>query len=174
LDSVHLYEAVDIANPSGLNDAPDLDVTDPRSKERLIKENVSLFEVFKIASAYDDICFEWVHNYPVIFDLAYPYLMEQLKSKPLNTAVVHTFLKILSERPDTFIARKMGKDKAQEISAEAKASLDLGGLQTAKGKKSLQQLDKKLRLSQNKCNPGTTADLTAAALALCTLSGYRP
>jgi len=174
LDSVHLYEAVDIANPSGLNDAPDLDVTDPRSKERLIKENVSLYEVFKIASAYDDICFEWVHNYPVIFDLAYPYLMEQLKSKPLNTAVVHTFLKILSERPDTFIARKMGKDKAQEISAEAKASLDLGGLQTAKGKKSLQQLDKKLRLSQNKCNPGTTADLTAAALALCTLSGYRP
>lgn len=174
LDSVGLYEAVNIANPSGLNDAPDLDVTDPRSKERLIKENDSLYEVFKIASAYDDICEEWVHNYPITFDLAYPYLMEQLKSKPLNTAVVHTFLKILSECPDTFIARKMGKDKAQEISAEAKASLDLGGLQTAKGKKSLQQLDKKLRLSQNKCNPGTTADLTAAALALCTLSGYRP
>ena len=174
LDSVHLYEAVDIASPSGLNDAPDLDVTDPRSKERLIKENVSLYEVFKIASGYDDICSEWVHNYPVTFDLAYPYLMELLKSKPLSTAVVHTFLKILSERPDTFIVRKMGKDKAQEISTEAKASLDLGGLQTAKGKKSLKQFDKKLRLSQNKCNPGTTADLTAAALALCTLSGYRP
>ena len=26
-DSVHLYEAVNIANPSGLNEAPDLDVT---------------------------------------------------------------------------------------------------------------------------------------------------
>ena len=50
-DSVHLYEAVDIANPSGLGDAPDLDVTDPASKERLLKENVGLFEVFKIASA---------------------------------------------------------------------------------------------------------------------------
>jgi len=174
LDSVHLYEAVDIANPSGLNDAPDLDVTDPRSKERLIKENVSLFEVFKIASAYDDICFEWVHNYPVIFDLAYPYLMEQLKSKPLSTVVVHTFLKILSERPDTFIARKVGKEKAQEVSLDAKAVLELGGLETAKGKKSLRQFDKKLRLTKNKCNPGTTADLTAAALALCTLSGYRP
>ena len=174
LDSVHLYEAVDIANPSGLNDAPDLDVTDPRSKERLIKENVTLFEVFKIASAYDDICAEWVNNYPVTFDLAYPYLMEQLKSKPLNMAVVHTFLKILSERPDTFIARKVGKEKAQEISSDAKAVLELGGLETEKGKKSLKAFDKKLRLSQNKCNPGTTADLTAAALALCTLSGYRP
>jgi triphosphoribosyl-dephospho-CoA synthase len=174
LDSVHLYEAVAIANPSGLNDAPDLDVTDPRSKERLIKENVTLFEVFKIASGYDDICAEWVHNYPVTFDLAYPYLMDQLNSKPLNTAVVHTFLKILSQRPDTFIARKVGKEKAQEVSEDAKAVLELGGLETAKGKKSLTAFDKKLRLSQNKCNPGTTADLTAAALALCTLSGYRP
>jgi triphosphoribosyl-dephospho-CoA synthase len=173
-DSVHLYEAVAAASPSGLGDAPDLDVTDPASKERLLKENVSLFEVFKIASGYDDICYEWVHNYPITFELAYPYLMAQLKSKPLNTAVVHTFLKILSERPDTFIARKVGKEKAQEVSAEAKAVLELGGLETAKGKKSIAEFDKKLRIKSNTANPGTTADLTAAALALCTLNGYRP
>lgn len=173
-DSVHLYEAVDIASPSGLGDAPDLDVTDPASKERLLKGNVSLFEVFKIASGYDDICYEWVHNYPVTFDLAYPYLMKQLESKPLNTAVVHTFLKILSEHPDTFIARKVGKEKAREVSSDAMAVLEIGGLETTKGKVSLKQFDKKLRSSGNSCNPGTTADLTAAALALCTLSGYRP
>ena len=134
-DSVHLYEAVDIASPSGLGDAPDLDVTDPASKERLLKENVTLFEVFKIASAYDDICYEWVNNYPLTFDLAYPYLKKQLETKPLNTAVVHTFLKILSERPDTFIARKVSKEKALEVSSEAKTVLELGGLETAKGKK---------------------------------------
>lgn len=173
-DSVHLYEAVDIAGPSGLNEAPDLDVTDPRSKERLIRENVTLFEVFKIASTYDDICAEWVNNYPVTFDLAYPYLMEQLKTKLFNTAVVHTFLKILSERPDTFIARKVGKEKAGLVSSDAKTVLELGGLETEKGRKNLQQFDKKLRSSQNKLNPGTTADLTSAALALCVLSGYRP
>jgi triphosphoribosyl-dephospho-CoA synthase len=174
LDSVDLYEAVGVANPSGLNNAPDFDVTDPRSKERLIKENVTLFEVFKIASAYDDICSEWVNNYPVTFDLAYPYLMDQLRSKPLNTAVVHTFLKVLSERPDTFISRKVGKEKAEAVSSDAKLVLELGGLETKKGQKELKQFDGKLRLSRNKCNPGTTADLTAAALALCTLSGYRP
>jgi triphosphoribosyl-dephospho-CoA synthase len=174
LDSVHLYEAVDIANPSGLNEAPDLDISDPRSKERLMKENITLFEVFKIASSYDDVCFEWVHNYHLTFDLAYPYLIEQLESKPLNTAVVHAFLKILSERPDTFIARKVGKEKAVEVSSDARAVLELGGLETDAGKKRLKQFDEKLRLSQNKCNPGTAADLTATALALCTLSGYRP
>ncbi len=173
-DSVHLYEAVDIACPSGLGDAPELDVTDPHSKERLLKENVGLFEVFKIAAGYDDICYEWVNNYPVTFDLAYPYLMEQLKSKPFNDAVVNTFLRILSERPDTFIARKAGKEKALEVSADAKAVLELGGIETPKGKMHLKELDRKLRIKGNSCNPGTTADLTAATLALCTLSDYRP
>ncbi len=173
-DSVHLYEAVGIANPSGLNKAPDLDVTDPQSKERLIKENATLFEVFRLASAYDDICAEWVNNYPITFDLAYPFLKNHVKNRPVNTAVVQTFLKILSERPDTFIARKVGKEKAKEVSAEAQVVLELGGLETAEGRKSLKLLDLKLRESQNKCNPGTTADLTAAALALFTLCGYRP
>lgn len=174
LDAVALYEAVDIANPSGLGDAPDLDVTNPDSKVQLIKNNVTLLDVFKIAAGYDDICYEWVNNYPITFDIAYPYLKKQLETHPITTAVVHTFLKILSERPDTFIARKVGKERALEVTADAKAILELGGLDTQKGKQALLQFDKKLRVSGNKCNPGTTADLTATTLALATLSGYRP
>ena len=173
-DAVHLYEAIDIAKPSGLNEAPDLDVTDPASKARLIEENVSLFEVFKLAAGYDDICSEWVHNYPITFDLAYPYLMAQLERGDLDRAVIHTFLKILSEHPDTFIARKAGVEKAREVSSEAKKILELGGLETSEGRKSIVEFDRTLRESGNLLNPGTTADLTAAALALCTLSGYRP
>ena len=173
-DAVHLYEAIDAAKPSGLGDAPELDVTDPASKARLLQENVSLFEVFKLAANYDDICSEWVRNYTITFDLAYPYLSAQLERGDLNTAVVHTFLKILSEHPDTFIARKAGVETAQVVSLEAKGVLELGGLKTEEGRKSVRDLDGRLRKSGNLLNPGTTADLTAAALALCTLSGYRP
>ena len=173
-DAVSLYEAIDVAKPSGLGDAPDLDVTNPASKKRLLENNVSLFEVFKLAAGYDDICSEWVRNYPITFDLAYPYLMAHLEGGSLNTAVVHTFLKILSEHPDTFIARKAGVEKAREVSLEAKKVLELGGLETAEGKAAIRELDRRLRASGNVLNPGTTADLTAAALALCTLSGYRP
>jgi len=173
-DAVRLYEAIDIAKPSGLGGAPDLDVTDPASKTRLLKENVSLYEVFKIAAGYDDICSEWVNNYPITFDLAYPYLTSQLKHGDLNSSVVHTFLKILSEHPDTFIARKVGVEKARAVSLDAKKVLKLGGLETAEGRESIIELDKWLRASGNLLNPGTTADLTAAALALCTLGGYRP
>jgi triphosphoribosyl-dephospho-CoA synthase len=173
-DAVHLYEAIDIAKPGGLGGAPDLDVNDPASKERILKENVSLYEVFKIAAGYDDVCSEWVNNYPITFNLAYPYLSEKLQSRDLNTAIVHTFLKVLSEHPDTFIARKVGLEKAREISLDAKKVLELGGVETSEGRKSLREFDRNLRESGNLLNPGTTADITAAALALCTLSGYRP
>jgi len=174
VDAVELYEAIDIACPSGLGGAPDLDVTKADSKKRLLEENVSLFEVFRLATDYDDICYEWVNNYPLTFDLAYPYLSEQLKNKSLSTAVVHTFLKILSVRPDTFIARKMGRSKAQEVSKEAQFILELGGLETSKGRERLCQFDQTLRNAGNACNPGTTADLTATTLALCVFGGYRP
>ena len=128
----------------------------------------------EIAVGYDDICSEWVNNYAITFDLAYPYLATQLERGDLNAAVVHTFLKILSDHPDTFIARKAGVEKAREVSLEAKNVLELGGLKTSEGKKSIIELDEHLRTSGNTLNPGTTADLTAAALALCTLGGYRP
>ena len=173
-DAVQLFEAIDIAKPGGLNEASDLDVNDPASKARILEENISLFEVFKIAASYDAICSEWVRNYPITFDLAYPYLTAQLERGDLNSAVVHTFLKILSENSDTFIVRKVGVEKARQVSSDAKMALELSGLETSEGRKSILKLDRKLRDSRNLLNPGTTADLTAAALALCTLCGYRP
>jgi triphosphoribosyl-dephospho-CoA synthase len=175
-DAVNLYDAIAIASPSGLNDAPDLDVNDANSKTRLVEEDVSLYQVFKIGAGYDDICYEWVNNFPIAFELAYPYLMEQLyeKKKCLNTAITHTFLKVLSERPDTFISRKVGLEKTLDVSKDAKNVLELGGLDTPKGRESILLFDRKLRECGNNYNPGTTADITAATLALGTLSGYRP
>jgi len=173
-DSVAVYEAIDIAKPSGLNGAPDLSVKAQDSKQRLIKENVTLHQVFKIASGYDDICSEWIKNFPITFDLAYPYLQNELKHKDLNSAIVNSFLKVLATHPDTFISRKVGEAKAQEVSNGAKEILELGGTESQKGKEALIAFDKKLRKAGNDYNPGTTADITAAALALTTLSGYRP
>jgi triphosphoribosyl-dephospho-CoA synthetase len=65
-------------------------------------------------------------------------------------------------------------EKTREISIDAKKILELGGVETSEGQRSIIEFDRKLRQSKNLFNPGTTADITAAALALCTLSGYRP
>jgi len=174
-DAVNVYEAIKIANPSGLGKAPELDINDPGSVSRIVKENISLYQVFKIASEYDRVCSEWVNNYPITFDVAYPHLMEQIReTKDLNAAIIHTFLKVLTEYPDTFIARKIGIEKAREVSSKAEEILKLGGLETSGGRESLREFDLELRRSSNLLNPGTTADIIAAALALSILNGYRP
>lgn len=174
-DAVKVFEAIKIANPSGLGKAPELDIDDPESVNRIVKKNISLYQVFRIASSYDNVCYEWVNDYPITFDVAYPCLMEQIRiTKDLNVAIIHTFLKALAEYPDTFIARKTGIEKTREVSSEAKEVLELGGLETSRGKQRLREFDLKLRKSGNLLNPGTTADIIAAALALTILGGYRP
>jgi len=174
-DAVAVYEAIKIANPSGLGKAPDLDVNNPDSINRIIKEKVSLYQVFQIASSYDMVCSEWVNNYHVTFDFAYPILMEEIeKNGNLTVAIIHTFLKVLAKHPDTFIARKVGIGKAREVSFMAEEVMKLGGLNTSMGKERLREFDSMLRKSDSLLNPGTTADIIAAALALKILSGFRP
>ncbi len=174
-DAVSIYEAIRIANPSGLGTAPKLDVNDPDSANIILTEKTSLLQVFKIAEKYDSICSEWVNNYPITFDVAYPSLTKQIKNKEdLDAAIIHTFLTVLAEYPDTFIARKVGFEKAREVSLKAKEVLKLGGFKTSSGIQSLSRFDMELRKSSNLLNPGTTADIVATALALCVLGGYRP
>jgi triphosphoribosyl-dephospho-CoA synthase len=174
-DAVAVYEAVGIAKPSGLGKAPDLDVNDPGSVKRIIEEGISLYQVFKIAASYDMVCSEWVNNYPVTFEYAYPLLGQNLKEDgELNMAIIHTFLAVLAKHPDTFIARKVGLKRACEVSAAAEEVLKSGGLRTAAGRERLREFDAMLRKESNLLNPGTTADIIAAALALAVLGGYRP
>lgn len=175
-DAVAVYDAINLANPNGLIDkAPSLDVDDPDSKRRIMKEDISLHDVFRISASYDSISREWVENYPLTFDTGYPYFARQLEETgSLNTAIVHTFLRILSTTPDTLVARKAGLAKAREISEKAREVLSLGGLTTPTGRNAISSLDAKLRTQANKLNPGTTADIITAVLAISILNGYRP
>ncbi len=174
-DAVNVYEAIKIANPSGLGTAPKLDVNDPRSMSQIRKEEISLYDTFVIASKYDTVCSEWVKNYPITFDVAYPYMMELIEDTgDLNVAIIHTFLKVLAEYPDTFIARKVGLEEARKVSSKAMEVLRWGGLKTSRGGKLIRQFDLELRKKGNHLNPGTTADIIAATIGLCTLRGYRP
>jgi triphosphoribosyl-dephospho-CoA synthase len=174
-DAVAVYDAIAAVNPGGLNKTIKLDVTDPNSKKEIIDKNITLLDTFKIAASYDSIASEWVNNYPITFDLGYPYFIKQLKEEEnINIATVHTFLKILSEVPDTFISRKVGQTIAESISAEAKEVIDEGGLTSPLGRNLLLKLDNRLRDSEHNLSPGTTADITEAVLALNNLNGYKP
>jgi len=174
-DAVNVYDAITLAQPGGLGKAPQLDVTDIKSKQKIMKEGISLFEVFKISASWDSISTEWISNYHITFDIGYPFFVRQLEAtKDVNVATVHTYLKVLSEVPDTLIIRKAGAKKAKQISVQAKRILEAGGLTTQKGRRSVSTLDQELHDPDHELNPGTTADITSAILAIAILNGYRP
>jgi len=174
-DAVNVYDAISVARPGGLGRVPRLDVTDAESKRKILKKGTSLYEVFKISSSWDSISAEWVNNYHITFDIGYPFFKLQLKqTNDINTAIVHTYLKILSEVPDTLVIRKAGLEKAKWASSQAKQILEAGGITTKKGRSMILELDRKLHDSDHKLNPGTTADITSASIAIAVLDGYRP
>jgi triphosphoribosyl-dephospho-CoA synthase len=174
-DAVNVYDAITLIRPGGLGKVPRLDVTDVKSRKKILEEGTTLFKVFEISSSWDSISAEWVDNFPVTFDLGYPFFKQQLKeTENINIATVHTFLKILSKVTDTLIIRKAGADKARWVSCQARKILEIGGLTTERGIKGLSDLDRKLHDQAHRLNPGTTADITSAILALAVLDGYRP
>jgi len=174
-DAVNVYRAISYASPGGMGKVPELDVNDANSIAKIRKQNLSLLDIFRISSRYDTISSEWVNNYSVTFDIGLPHLVRELHATgDVNTAVVDTYLRILSQIPDTLVARKLGIDRAKEISLRAKRVLKAGGMKSASGRKAVWRMDRTLQRSDHRCNPGTTADLTASALSVLLLSGYRP
>jgi triphosphoribosyl-dephospho-CoA synthase len=175
VDAVNAYRAISHASPAGMGKVPELDINDKDSLTRIRKQNISLFDIFRISSGYDTISSEWVRGFPVTFEIGLPFLVRELHATgDINTAVVDTYLTILSQVPDTLVARKLGIGRAREVSFMAKRVLKIGGMKTSRGRKEAEKMDKSLQRTDHRCNPGTTADLTASTLSILLLSGYRP
>ncbi len=191
VDAIDVYEAIKNVNPGGLGqlksvDAPDL--TEKGVEKKILDTGQTLFDMMKVSSQWDTISKEWVTGMEISFKIGYSAIKRIYnETGKINTTTVNTFLTLLSQFPDTFIARKVGVNvtqdipravaiglkKAEEISKKATAIIRMGGLKTAKGKKALVTFDRELRLD-HKLNPGTTADLTAASLFIAILCGLRP
>lgn len=156
-DARLVYEAIRLAAPGGLGDAPEQAVASEPAG--------SLREVMRLAAARDDVAHEYATGYGITFDLALPVLAQSRRAGlSWEDAVVQLYLTLLSRRADTLIARKAGRDSAERVSARAGDVLARGGVLTADGRAAIVRLDMDLRDSSNRLNPGTTADLTAAAL----------
>ena len=175
VDAVNAYRAISHASPGGMGKVPELDINDKDSLTRIRKQNISLLDIFRISSGYDTVSSEWVRGFPVTFEIGLPFLVRELHATgDINTAVVDTYLTILSQVPDTLVARKLGIGRAREVSLMAKRVLKVGGMKTSRGRKEAGRMDKSLQRIDHRYNPGTTADLTASTLSILLLSGYRP
>ncbi|MCU0620657.1 MAG: triphosphoribosyl-dephospho-CoA synthase [Gemmatimonadales bacterium] len=161
-DAAQAYEAIRLARPGGLGRAAVQDVE--------AAPTVSLREAMVLAASRDAIAAEWATDFALTFDTGAPALRAARRDGlAWDDAVVEAFLALLAEAPDSLIARKLGRAAAAEVSAEAAAALALGGIRTPLGRGAIATLDAALRSPDNRRNPGTSADLTAAALLVVIL-----
>jgi triphosphoribosyl-dephospho-CoA synthase len=192
IDAVEVYEAITmVSSPrelgrTGSGGSPDLH--DKKARMKILEQGISLFDVMKESSSYDTIAKELVTGMEISFKVGYEELTETFeRTSNINTATVHTFLRILSKVPDTFIARKIGLKKVSNVrkavkmgvptiiwmSEKAKEILNIGGLTTQEGASLLWEFDSKLQSLGKDYSPGTTADLTASSLMIALLSGLK-
>ena len=162
-DAVDFYRAFDLAG-ARVADVDEYSLRDAKAVERLRQKGKTLLDLMKISERHDLIAREWSTGYERSFRLA-ARLTELIEERGLNEGIVRAFLEALAEEPDSLIAAKFGANKAKEISSRAKVALEDKTLDAA------YRLDEEL-LSED-VNPGSTADLIAAALFISLLKGVR-
>ena len=133
---------------------------------------VTLREAMALAAERDAVAREYITRFALTFEVGAPALADA-RRRGLNwsDATVECFLALLAAVPDTHVARKLGRAEAERVSARARAVVAAGATATPEGRAELAAFDAELRDSRNMRNPGTTADLTCAALFVVILEG---
>ncbi|HEY0292693.1 MAG TPA: triphosphoribosyl-dephospho-CoA synthase [Hansschlegelia sp.] len=148
-DAAAAYRAIAAANPGGLGRTEQHDVAAPPS--------ITLREAMAEAADRDRIALQYVTDFEDVFAAATAYETRG----PGREAVEDVYLGLLSLFPDSHVARKFGSAVAETVRREAAAfseSLDF----REDRERALDAFD--LHLKAKSVNPGTTADLTVAAL----------
>ncbi|WP_287585131.1 triphosphoribosyl-dephospho-CoA synthase [Candidatus Borrarchaeum sp.] len=174
-DALDLYQAIATVSPGGMGKVDDeADVTDENTWNILKEREITLFRTMEISQEWDTISKEFVTALELSLGKGYPFFRQTyVSTKDVNITTVHTFLFLLSSKPDTLIQRKLGNEAAMQVSYKAKEVLEMGGLLTQKGTDALHHFDRSLRDSENRYNPGTTADLISVILMVNLMQGMK-
>jgi triphosphoribosyl-dephospho-CoA synthase len=163
-DARDVYAAIRLAQPGGLGRADEQDVA--------AEPTATLIEVMRLAADRDGIAREYATAFRMTFETGVPALTgARQDGLSWDDSVVETFLTLLVAAPDTHVIRRGGVELAEDVSRKAAAVLDAGGVRSETGRAALTGMDAALRGRRNRANPGTTADLTAAAIFVFLLVG---
>jgi len=165
-DAAEAYAAIRRARPGGLGAAASEDVA--------AAPTVTLRDAMALAADRDSVAREYITDFAATFEIGAPAL-RAARSSGLDwaDATVETYLRLLAAVPDTHIARKLGRAAAEAVSRRAREVEAAGGVRTPEGQLALLAFDAELRSPTNSHNPGTTADLTCAALFVVILEDSR-
>ena len=163
-DAAEVYAAIRLARPGGLGKEAREDVAGTPS--------VSLLEAMTLAAERDDVAREYATGYQTTFEIGAPALRAaRAEGLSWTESTVEGYLRLLAARPDTHITRKLGREAADAVSRRAGEVVAAGGVRSEAGRRALATFDAELRDEGNRRNPGTTADLSCAALFVVILEG---
>jgi triphosphoribosyl-dephospho-CoA synthase len=150
-DTRFVYEAVRVANPGGLGKLDEADI-------RGTPPAIDLVDAMRLAADRDLVARQYVNKFAEVFATA-----EQIESGQgsLSDRIVRSYLMMLAEIPDSLVARKCGPDLADRVRCGARRVLSFHGDEYHAA---LADFDFWLRTDGHRRNPGTTADIVAAAL----------
>jgi triphosphoribosyl-dephospho-CoA synthase len=158
-DTEWIYRAIRLAAPGGLGRSEVHDVQDAPA--------APVMDVMRAGAQRDRVALQYVTGYADVFMDGLPRLVEyRARWKSDAWAAVAVFLSLLARFPDSHVARKFGWTHAREVSAEA-ARLEAELSRCVAPQeiiRRLQQTDAEFKSAG--INPGTTADLTVACLAV--------
>jgi triphosphoribosyl-dephospho-CoA synthase len=165
-DAECAYKAILLASPAGLGDIGRHDVREP--------PRITLLEAMREAAERDDIALQYANGYADVFDIGVQRYLEKLErwERPAWAATA-VFLTFLAEFPDTHIVRKFGRASALRVQERAVPhSRNLLSVENPKTcMRDLLRFDAELK--SEGLNPGTSADLTVAALLAAMLQNAR-
>ena len=157
-DSELVYTAIREAKPGGLGkvETGDLNADDQPA--------MLLLEAMQLATNRDLVARQFTNGFREVF-LTADYLAAGVQDGwCLSDAIVHAFLRLLAEFPDSLIARKCGQQTADEVSLRAATALSKGVPGEKEYDRAVRELDFWLRADGHRRNPGTSADLVAGGL----------
>jgi triphosphoribosyl-dephospho-CoA synthase len=129
----------------------------------------------RLAADRDLVARQYANDYREVFFEAVPALCASIAAgRPLETAIVATYLAVLANHPDTLIARKRGLYMAQAASRRAAEVLAAGWPDRPQGLALCDEFDRWLCADGHARNPGATADLVTAALFAALRDGTIP
>ena len=173
-DSEAIYKSIQIANPGGLGTSKQMDAHN--------EPPASILDAMSFAQQKDDVAKQWVSDYEAVFSLAMSLreLVDGQKQQSPDwlEAISLAQIEYLASNVDSLIVRKNNIELAIEVKRRAEKLISLRSStlssSTLSSSASLQsdlldyqqqwiEFDDFLRADGNRRNPGTTADLLAAA-----------
>jgi triphosphoribosyl-dephospho-CoA synthase len=155
-DARWAYRAIRLARPGGLGRSAEADVARP--------PQVTLRQAMALAAERDAVAAEYARDFAITYDIALAALRRGVRRLALLDAVAQAHLEVMARVPDSLIGRKAGRAVAVAVGARARAVVRAGGLYTPRGQAGARRLDRYLRRDGHRLNPGTSADLVAAAI----------